>query len=156
MKSFGLFMRTSDIWSPVIRMTTWSPWSHVATILSKDLAYESLFKTGVIRNTVAKILERATKFEFVEYDTDNPKLMKFMEGQLGKPYDYTAVLGIAFHRDWQEDDSWFCSELHAAGHQYAGNTLIDKKCNRVTPYDAYASIVGKKLGAGIIPPELNH
>lgn len=154
MISYGLFMRTSDIWSPIIRMTTWSPWSHVATVITKDLAYESVFKSGVVRTPLRNILKRATKFEFIEYDTDNKKLMQFMEAQVGKPYDYTAVAGIAFHRNWQEDDSWFCSELHAAGHRYAGNALIDKECNRVTPYDAYVSVVGTKRGANIVPAEL--
>ncbi len=40
---------------------------------------------------------------------------RFLEAQLGKPYDSTAILAFAFGRDWQEEDSWFCSELVAAG-----------------------------------------
>jgi uncharacterized protein YycO len=31
--------------------------------------------------------------------------------QDGKPYDFTAIAGIALDRDWREDDSWFCSEM---------------------------------------------
>lgn len=29
---------------------------------------------------------------------------------LGKPYDYTGILGLGINRDWQENDMWFCSE----------------------------------------------
>lgn len=151
MKSYALFIRTGDIWSPGIRAVTWSPWSHVATVLNKNLIYESLFKTGVIRNSLDAVLKRATKFEFIEYDSDNRLLMQFLEAQVGKPYDWTAVIGIGLHRDWQEDDSWYCSELHAAAYVHSGLTLIDKKCSRVTPYDLYTSPIGKKLGQGVVP-----
>ncbi|MEW6647176.1 MAG: hypothetical protein AB1450_08265 [Pseudomonadota bacterium] len=44
--------------------------------------------------------------------------------QLGKPYDWPGVLGYAARRDWQEDDSWFCSELVAWAFQAEGFPLL--------------------------------
>jgi hypothetical protein len=38
----------------------------------------------------------------------------FLQAQVGKKYDMTAIVAFAFDRDWREDDSWFCSELQAA------------------------------------------
>jgi hypothetical protein len=35
--------------------------------------------------------------------------------QVGKPYDLTAIAAFIARRDWRETDSWFCSELIAAG-----------------------------------------
>ena len=54
--------------------------------------------------------------------------------QLGKPYDFTAVLGIGLHRDWTETDSWFCSELAAWACLHAGVPLLRfDRLNRITP-----------------------
>lgn len=37
-----------------------------------------------------------------------------LHGEIGKPYDSTAIAAFAAGRDWREPDSWFCSELQAA------------------------------------------
>lgn len=37
----------------------------------------------------------------------------FLGAQVGKPYDYDAIAGIALGRDWHQDGRWFCSELIA-------------------------------------------
>ncbi len=51
----------------------------------------------------------------------------FLRNQIGKPYDYLAIVSFFFpwSRGWQEDDSWFCSELVAAGLAECG--LISKE-----------------------------
>lgn len=42
----------------------------------------------------------------------------FLRGQVGKPYDTWAIVSFyskrSSGRDWQADDSWFCSELIGA------------------------------------------
>jgi len=54
--------------------------------------------------------------------------------QVGKPYDYTSLLGLFLNRDWQEDDSWNCSEIWAAATDLTDQPLIRaKKYGRVTP-----------------------
>lgn len=44
----------------------------------------------------------------------------FVRAQLGKPYDETAIVAFAMGRDWRAADSWFCSELCAAGIEASG------------------------------------
>jgi hypothetical protein len=44
----------------------------------------------------------------------------FLNAQLGKPYDYAAIFGMAFGRDWHRDGSWFCSELAGVGLENCG------------------------------------
>ena len=39
----------------------------------------------------------------------------FLHAQIGKPFDALAIVGFVAGRDWQAPDSWFCSELQAAG-----------------------------------------
>ncbi|KAG0188260.1 hypothetical protein DFQ28_005152 [Apophysomyces sp. BC1034] len=54
--------------------------------------------------------------------------------QIGKPYDYTAILGLGLRRDWQQDDAWFCSESVAWAFDSAGHPLFrPDSLRRVTP-----------------------
>lgn len=37
---------------------------------------------------------------------------RFMHQQLGKRYDWLAILAFLFNRDWRAPDRWICSELY--------------------------------------------
>ena len=55
--------------------------------------------------------------------------------QIGKPYDWRALFGFLFHRDWTEPDSWFCSELVAWSAQQGGARWFRSDAlNRITPW----------------------
>jgi uncharacterized protein YycO len=71
----------------------------------------------------------------------------FLTSQLGKPYDALAIVAFAAGRDWQEPDSWFCSELIAAAMVEAGlfPPLLAATANKVTVKDA-AFIAAAKAG----------
>lgn len=68
----------------------------------------------------------------------------FLRAQLGKPYDFTAIAGLALDRDWREDDSWFCSEMAAASLEKCGwlprLSTID---HHVSPRDLLLVISGR-------------
>lgn len=70
----------------------------------------------------------------------------FLDKQLGKPYDSTAIWGFATGRDWRNPDDWFCSELLTAALEIAGvcPTLYTPS-NKVTP--AALAMVMSALGA---------
>src|ERR1700683_5144243 len=63
--------------------------------------------------------------------------LNFMSAQIGKPYDETAIVAFAVQRDWREPDSWFCSELQAAGLEAWGvfPRPLENVVNEVTPRD---------------------
>ena len=73
-------------------------------------------------------LEQYSKPEhWVEAGTfgDCELMVAIAKSKLGKPYDYTGILGLGVNRDWQENDMWFCSEdvadtLKRAGLQLTG------------------------------------
>ena len=59
---------------------------------------------------------------------------RFLEGQIGKPYDHTASWAFVISRDWRDQDSWFCSELQAAALEHAGIVPpLYLAANKVTP-----------------------
>lgn len=61
----------------------------------------------------------------------------FLRAQVGKKYDWRAIVSFFGSRDWQEPDSWFCSELMAAGLSACGffPQHMAVKFDRITPRD---------------------
>ena len=60
----------------------------------------------------------------------------FLQAQLGKPYDTTAVLAFIMDRDWRGPNSWFCSELVAAALEVCNFfPRLEAPTNRITPSD---------------------
>jgi hypothetical protein len=59
----------------------------------------------------------------------------FLQAQVGKPYDVTAIEAFIAGRDWHDDKAWFCSELQAAALERAGvfpQPLVSP-ANKITP-----------------------
>ncbi len=60
--------------------------------------------------------------------------LDFLRQQKGKPYDWRAIVGFAFNRDWREDDSWDCSSLQARAIEVAGICPpLYLATNKITP-----------------------
>lgn len=60
----------------------------------------------------------------------------FVLAQVGKAYDSTAIAAFVVGRDWRTPDSWFCSELNAAGLEASGLVPpLIAPCNKIAPDD---------------------
>jgi hypothetical protein len=60
----------------------------------------------------------------------------FVTSQIGKPYDETAIAAFVFGRNWNEADSWFCSELNSAGLVASGFVHpLSAPANKIAPDD---------------------
>lgn len=129
-----LFSTSRHPMSAVIRACTWSSWSHVA-IIDGDEVIEAIAPNGVRRFPVAQCIDHAKRAAIVDLPCRNPSaVIAAADSQLGKPYDYTAIVGLGLRRDWQEDDAWFCSELVAWSFAQAGDSLFRPEVlRRVTP-----------------------
>lgn len=129
-----LFSTTANPMSAVIRAFTFSRWSHVA-IIDGDTVIEAAALHGVRRVPVLDAINRAKRGEVVEFPCQDPdRIIAAAASQIGKPYDYTALIGLGLRRDWQESDSWFCSELVAWAFQEAGEPIFRADAmHRVTP-----------------------
>jgi uncharacterized protein YycO len=129
-----LFTRQRGPLDMAIRAFTWSRWSHVALIDGYE-AIEALPGSGVVATETQQILLRSREFELVDLPCRNPEAVRAAaSSQIGRPYDWSAILGIALRRNWQADDAWFCSELVAWAFEAAGEPLFRAdSLRRVTP-----------------------
>lgn len=133
------FCKSKDIGGFLIRLITFSRWNHVA-IQVGDVVYEAVAFKGVIRTP--KSSWSWHRVETVALGPDgNSVAQKFLEAQLGKDYDWMALIALPFRRKWQEPHKWFCSELAAKALQLAGVDILSRiSAGRVTPRDLWAAL----------------
>ena len=112
-----------------VRAFTRSNFSHV------DLDLDNGFYVGSQPGIGVVIHKEKCPFEqFFELDIPSDKVLEYAMSQVGKPYDYSGIYGFLFNRNWQHDDSWFCSELVAAAINKQ-EQMFKKDAFRVTPCD---------------------
>jgi uncharacterized protein YycO len=123
--------------SIMIRLATWSQFSHVDMIVGDGsrLIGALPFGAGVSEYDLQHRLTHARKTAVYEANFPQELVEREIRKQLGKPYDYVGVVGVGFHRDWSKDSKWFCSEIIAASFAQAGYPLVNPelRLNRVTP-----------------------
>lgn len=77
-------------------------------------------------------------------DNTDGRFLAFLQAQVGKPYDVTAIAGLALDRNWREDDSWFCSELMAAALEKCGYLPpLSSADNHISPRDLLLVLSGR-------------
>ena len=132
----ALYKGTSAL-SRLIRWRTWSEYSHAAWVFPDGSVIEA-WKGGVTHAPsilAGHVPDTEVHLFTLDLTADQRwAIQDFLIAQIGKPYDYTAILGLGLRRDWQEEDAWFCSELVAWAFQHAGEPLFRAEClRRVTP-----------------------
>lgn len=129
-----LFCRSNAVGSWLIRLITWSEWSHVALLVDEDTAIEATWPR-VREVALEEILAHHTENLTVELPCHNPAAaIKWAREQVGKPYDAWALVGFLLHRDWTEPWEWFCSELVAQAFEEGRSPLFRPEAVfRVTP-----------------------
>ena len=134
-----IFSRSRSPASILIRLGTWSTWSHVAVILGGDQVIDATWRFGVATRALRTVIDESSHYSIVGLDADNPLgVINALRSQLGKPYDISAVTGLALRRNWQEDDAWFCSELLAWAWEKSGQPLFHRDSrHRVTPQNIW-------------------
>lgn len=138
-----LFSRRPTVSSALLRAFLWSEWSHCALMIDGEV-YEATAKHGVIHRSLGAFLEGTDRHHRVTVTVTAMQqlaLRTLAESQLGRPYDWAGALGIAFRRNWEEDDAWFCSEFVAWLFQSVGRPLVHKPGWRVTPPDLAQIVV---------------
>jgi hypothetical protein len=138
------FVYNGDLSSQAIRLFSRGWPSHVDAVLHDGhlLGARSDLCGGQPRGVQIRpsYYDPGTKHEFVNLPT-NSKVQSlfydFVRAQVGKPYDWRAILAFAFDRDWRNTDAWFCSELIASGLETAGffRRPLPTQSNKITPRD---------------------
>lgn len=106
-----LFSRRNHPGSWLIRTVSWSEWSHVEVVLPDGRLLGAAAPHGVGFTSIDERMDIASHVATMDFPGDTEAGMRWAEGQIGKPYDYTGVVGLGLHRDWEEDDAWWCSEF---------------------------------------------
>lgn len=121
--------------SIMVRVATWSRWSHVA-LVDGDQAIEATWPRVCV-TPLRDLLRSHKKFIIVDMPVQlehELAILAAARSQVGKPYDVTAIFGFLTRRNWQDPDSWFCSELVAWAFEKGGAPLFrSDSLYRVTP-----------------------
>lgn len=97
--------------STIIRHIDGGRWSHVG-IIDGDHVIEAVWTDGVRYRRLDSLMEDRPEHEILDVTLPNEaEALQWVRQQIGKPYDFTGVIGLGFGRNWQESSRWYCSEL---------------------------------------------
>lgn len=139
MSSIRLLFITNNLpVSVLLRVFTWSDWSHVAAIMEDgETAIDATMLHGVSQRPLSAVT-KGSKYAIREYECARPdKFYAFLREQVGKPYDFSGVFGIGLHRNWQDPENWFCSEIQACGLAIGESPRFANDQWRVTPQNLW-------------------
>jgi len=128
-----IFARSHRPGSYLIRLFTWSRWSHVG-VIDGETVIDTTFKTGVAVTPLAQFLaEHSVTEQFDVAVPDEVAANVWLQMQIGKGYDWTAVIGFVFRRPWGKSNRWFCSELVESALIAGGRRRFREDLQRITP-----------------------
>lgn len=91
------------------------PVSHVDAVMPDGTLLGARESGGVkIRPSGYETFTRIVRVVLPATDEQAKTFYDFLRAQIGKPYDMSAIMAFAANRNWQDNDSWFCSELQTA------------------------------------------
>lgn len=135
--------------SRAIQWQTRSPYSHVGIELDDGSVIEAWHVGGVSHSPDYRALHSSGTMVdvfIVDKDFDKSLTENFLQKQIGKKYDYSAVLRFISRRDEPADDRWFCSELVFAAMPFLLNNISP---SYTTPRDVtmspYLSLVTRRV-----------
>lgn len=121
----------------LIKSFTWSHYCHVGfydrqngTVIDSDFS-----RHGVSEYSFDELKKNYPRILLRTFPNVPRSVLEVARGQIGKPYDLTAILGIGIHRNWQDPRKWFCAEFLAWSCAQTGVPIINKESWRVTPQD---------------------
>jgi uncharacterized protein YycO len=137
----AIYVRRSNIGSVLLRFFTWSSWSHCGIVTLERTIIEAAAFHGVVERPYADFFaDGVTDYAIKSIPLpDDAAAIAWARAQIGKPYDWNGVIGLALRRDsWQDDDAWFCSELVEGACAAGGRRRFVEQVERVTPQSSWA------------------
>ena len=131
--------------SPLIRLWTWSRVSHCEFEFRDGVQIVAAMEAGRIIATRNRKYTWEYNYELDITAEQEQVLRTWCEGELGKPYDYTAlaplnVLIPRIKKRWKDPKTWMCSEFCAMGLDIIGIKLFDDEFKKVKPSDLYRKL----------------
>lgn len=143
-KTYIRFSAGSDPISWLVQARTGCKWSHADLLLPDGKLLGALPGSGVqarsrIRGEIRSCICEVPIAKGYEWSLK----------QVGKPYDWGAVAGLAspfpIKRNWMDEKHWFCSELAYASLLHAGISLFSQEAWGITPRDLLISSYVKAI-----------
>ena len=133
-----LFFKGSWLVGSAIRWQTWGDWGHVALQFPSGVSYESVGLKGVIEHLGGHPrINEATVLELHCTTSEVEAMEKWCKEQVGKGYDYRAILRFVTRSRYWSNDRWFCSELGFCASREASIELF----SRVKPWKVHPSLL---------------
>jgi hypothetical protein len=129
--------KSPTVGSALLRWYMSSRWSHSAIYDEEaGVVYDTTFWQGGCKvHSSDAFFKKYPQSRLVSLlITNKEDARSWLTAQLGKKYDWTALLGIYFRRNWQEDDAWFCSEMSEAFIGLFDRPRFNEQAHRITPY----------------------
>jgi hypothetical protein len=143
-----VFRKKSDsIYSKIIRLWTWGPFSHTELVFSDGRTFSSDERDGGTRWTT-RSLDR-DEWDILEVPCsaeDEQRVAAFCHSEENCRYDMVGI-GFSFLPvpiGWQSSTKWFCSEICVAALQQIG-FLVGYTPSRISPNQLY-KLLKKELG----------
>lgn len=128
-----ILCKSNSVGSWLLRTVMWSRYSHAVILDGNTVTDTTLLQGGVKQHDIKDFLEHFRSYELREIEVDEPAARAWLAEQVGKSYDWTALLSWVVRRDWQEDDAWFCSELCEAMISKFGKPRFRAEAARISP-----------------------
>lgn len=131
-----IYLKDRGIVAWLIRLLTLGKWNHCG-IVDGDQVIHATYAKGVHISMVSDIGVNAIEICYVNFEA-NRRAIDFARKQIGKKYDLTALFGMFLDRDWEDADSWFCSELVEASLAQGGRKRFRSEINKITPQQSWS------------------
>ena len=104
--------------SLLIRLRTWSKWSHVGVIMPDGRIIEAVGGQGVVVTERKDFEARYNRTEVRDVPCVSTALAhEWLKQQVGKRYDLKSLFGIALLTGWDDINAYQCAELVAESTQ---------------------------------------
>lgn len=145
------FVQYHDLMGLAISAASYGHWAtHVDTVMPSGEWVGAHVLGGV--QARPPDYDRGTRLQqrFVALPCDEwtaARFYQFIESQVGRPYDISAIAAFVAYRDWSQDDKWFCSELPAKGLMVCSLLApVAAKLSKITPRDLLLILSGIHTG----------
>lgn len=146
-----IFLASCSPYGLLISKTTRSMWSHVIVAFDDGTTYEARAGKGVFKSTTQASLSNL-KWTYAHrvdevVGVDDVKAREFCEAQLGKGYDYLALLNFVwpFKINVNTKDMWICSEFANGASSAGGVSLLREPSYLITPGELALSPLLKEV-----------
>lgn len=109
----AIYSRRRSLSSALIRAADrWGQWSHCGLVVRDTYVIESVAFKGVVRTPLSQFVCRASDFAFKDIEVpDLESGLFWAEQQVGKPYDYGAVIANLLREDLDRPERMDCVEI---------------------------------------------